>query len=118
MNVVFLQGSLSSPPVRRLLPSGSTLVAYEVTVARDDGPNESVPVTWLDPPAGADGFSAGSEVVVTGRVRRRFFRAGGATASRTEVVADTVVSATNRRRARGAVGKAWSGVEGSGWAPG
>jgi single-strand DNA-binding protein len=31
--------------------------------------------------------------VVTGRVRRRFFRSGGATASRTEVVAERVIPA-------------------------
>jgi single-strand DNA-binding protein len=31
------------------------------------------------------------EVIVVGTVRRRFFRAGGATQSRTEVVADRIV---------------------------
>jgi single-strand DNA-binding protein len=37
-------------------------------------------------------------VVVTGRVRRRFFRAGGYTQSRTEVVADAVVPTRRRKR--------------------
>lgn len=111
MNVVFLRGSLSSPPTRRELPSGDTLVAYEVTVRRPDGPAESVPVAWLGAPASADGFTAGAEVLVTGRVRRRFFRAGGATASRTEVLADTVVLASHKRRARTAVQRAVDRVE-------
>jgi single-strand DNA-binding protein len=41
-----------------------------------------------------------------GRVRRRFFRAGGTTQSRTEVVADSVVPARQAKRARAAVEKA------------
>jgi single-strand DNA-binding protein len=65
----------------------------------------TVPVAWFDPPAKAS-FEAGAEVVVTGYVRRRFFRSGGATQSRTEVVADTVVPANSRARARKAVERA------------
>jgi single-strand DNA-binding protein len=53
-------------------------------------------VSWFDPPAEA-GFEAGDEVVVVGAVRRRFFRAGGATQSRTEVVASAVLKATQRK---------------------
>ena len=36
--------------------------------------------------------------MVRGSVRRRFFRAGGTTQSRTEVVADEVVAITRRRQ--------------------
>ena len=39
---------------------------------------------------------AGDEGVAVGLVRRRFFRAGGATISRTEVVADVVARADTR----------------------
>jgi single-strand DNA-binding protein len=98
MNVVILQGTLSCPPTARDLPSGDHLVSYEVTTRPDDGPALSVPVTWFDPPGSALGLAEGAEVVVTGRVRRRFFRAGGATASRTEVVATAVVPAGRRSR--------------------
>ena len=42
-------------------------------------------------------------MVVTGRVRRRFFRAGGSTQSRTEVVADVVVPTRQRKKAKQAV---------------
>ncbi|HEX2851537.1 MAG TPA: hypothetical protein VHN98_13335, partial [Acidimicrobiales bacterium] len=41
-------------------------------------------------PASAATLDAGDEVVVVGHVSRRFFRAGGATQSRTEVVARSV----------------------------
>ena len=48
----------------------------------------------------------GAEVVVVGRVRRRFFRAGGATASRTEVVADRMISVRSGARCRELLGRA------------
>ncbi len=57
-----------------------------------------MPVAWFDPPAWATALDAGAGVVVTGRVRRRFFRAGGITQSRTEVVASKVVRATATSR--------------------
>lgn len=105
VNLAIIGGRLSSDPVERTLPSGDTLVAYEVTVARPDAPTDTVPVVLLGgrPPGG---LVAGDEVVVVGRVRRRFFRAGGATASRTEVVADQVVPARRRAAARRAVERA------------
>jgi single-strand DNA-binding protein len=104
MNVVVLQGSLSRPPEARELPSGDLLVNYEVTVpAGEDRRAESVPVCWFDAPAGAVDLEPESEVVVVGRVRRRFFRAGGSTQSRTEVVAQQVVPARQTKRAKRAV---------------
>ena len=57
-------------------------------------------MVWPTAPAWADA-SPRRRVVVVGRVRRRFFRAGGATASRTEVVADRVVPARQRARSGG-----------------
>ena len=98
MNVVVVWGVLSRAPERRVLPSGDEAVSFDVTVRSVDGPAESVPVSWLNPPKRAGVLAEGSEVVVTGRVRRRFFRSGGATASRTEVVAEHVVPARQRRR--------------------
>lgn len=104
MNVTVLQGSLSRPPERRELPSGDVLVAYEVTVpAEGDRRAESVPVVWPAPPAAAADLEPDTDVVVVGRVRRRFFRAGGSTQSRTEVVADQVVPARQAKRAERAV---------------
>ncbi|MCU1353320.1 MAG: hypothetical protein JWM05_2529 [Acidimicrobiales bacterium] len=106
MNVVMLQGTLSRAPELRELKSGDQLVAYEVTVERDDGPSDTVPVVWWDAPDRAHALGQGAEVVVTGRVRRRFFRVGGVTASRTEVVASAVVPARQRRRADAALARA------------
>jgi single-strand DNA-binding protein len=61
----------------------------------------SVPVAWIDPaPGDLACVQQGAEIMVVGTVRRRFFRVGGATQSRTEVVAAEVVAATDRRRAR------------------
>ena len=99
MNIVILRGTLTRPAEQRVLPSGDVVVAYDVRVVRDEGPAESVPVVW-SPPAGRGLLAAGEEVVVTGRVRRRFYRAGGATQSRTEVVAEAVARAGDGRRVR------------------
>lgn len=98
MNVVVLRGTLSRDATARTLPSGDRLVALEVTVRRPDGPAESVPVVWFEAPAWAERLAAEAEVVVRGRVRRRFFRTAAGTGSRTEVVVDAL--ARGRQRAR------------------
>ena len=53
-------------------------------------------MAWADPPAAGLPVALGEEVVVVGRVSRRFFRSGGSTQSRTEVVAEEVIPAANR----------------------
>jgi single-strand DNA-binding protein len=103
INLVVLEGELARPAQDRELPSGSRLLNLEVTIRPDDGVAETVPVVWFDAPAWASGLDAGSGVVVVGRVRRRFFRAGGATQSRTEVVADRLLQAGAVKRARAAL---------------
>ena len=99
MNIVLLHGVLTREPEVRTLPSGDEVTSFDLTV-RDDGyETEVVPISWYAAsPSVIDKLEPGSEVVVTGRVRRRFFRAGGATQSRTEVLAAAVVPA---RQARG-----------------
>ena len=96
MNVVLLQGVLSSEPRRRELPSGSLLLSWEVTTQAAQG-KQSVPVVWFDPPASVEKLADGEEVVVLGTVRRRFFAAHGRTVSSTEVLAER--AAPTRRRA-------------------
>ena len=88
LDLAVVVGTLSSDPVVQDLPSGSRLVRYEVTV-RDRSPADSVPVSLFDPTR-LPKLVQGDRVVVVGRVRRRFFRAGGATRSATEVVATSV----------------------------
>ncbi len=83
-----------------MLPSKQRLAQLQVTT-RVDGRAMSVPVSVLDPPAWVEELDAGDEIVVLGAVRRRFFRAGGATASRVEIEAEVVCRARDRRRSRG-----------------
>jgi len=106
LNLVVLWGVLSSPPQARELPSGSVVTTFQVTVRSDDGPADTVAVSWWDPPARADALEAGTEVVVAGRLRRRFYRAGAVTQSRTEVVAEAVIPARRRKQARAAIARA------------
>lgn len=110
MNVVVLKGRLARPPETRELPSGDRLVAYEVTVERPDERADTVPVLWLNPPIAAERFAAEDLVVVVGRVRRRFFRTGAGTQSRTEVVAEAVVNARHTKRAAAALERATSAL--------
>jgi single-strand DNA-binding protein len=98
-NLVVLRGTLAAEVRLRELPSGSALAQFDVTT-RDDTGTQSVPVAWFDPPPSAAELEAGAELVVLGSVRRRFYRAGGATQSRTEVVADKVVPARRGRDVR------------------
>lgn len=109
MNVTVVTGHLSRPPELKTLPSGAVLVAFDVTVARPGQRAESVPVVWPEAQGASCTWPAGEAVLAVGRVRRRFFRAGGATQSRTEVVAEVVVPlrrAAAVRRALDAVGGA------------
>lgn len=48
-------------------------------------------------------LAEGTELVVTGHVRQRFYRSGGATVARTEVVATHVVPARRRKQAERAI---------------
>ena len=105
-NVVVLIGRLARPAQFRQLPSGDALVEYQLTVTREGQRAESVPVVWEKPPASAADHDTDAEVVVVGRVRRRFFRTGARTESRTEVVADVVVPARQAKKCRAAIGAA------------
>jgi single-strand DNA-binding protein len=110
-NVVVVAGRLSRPAEQRVLPSGERLVAVQVTVDRTGHRAETVPVVWFDAPASAATLDVEEAVVVVGRVRRRFFRAGGSTQSRTEVVADVVVPTRRVKSARTALAAATSRLE-------
>jgi single-strand DNA-binding protein len=111
MNVVVLIGRLARPPEARELPSGDRLVAYELTVDRQGERAETVPVVWFGAPASGLDHDVDDRVVVVGRVRRRFFRTGGGTQSRTEVVAETVVNACHAKRAKAALDRAQAALE-------
>jgi single-strand DNA-binding protein len=97
LNIAVLRGVCSSPAEVRVLPSEQVLVQLQITTRVDDRA-VSVPVAVLEPAAWVENLDTGDEVVVVGHVRRRFFRAGGATASRVEIEAETVARARDRRR--------------------
>ena len=105
-NLTVLCGLVTRPPEVRILPSGSVVVGLDLRIAPADGPTETVPVVWHDPPPKRSELQAGELVVVVGRVRRRFFRADGATQSRTEVVAQRIQSVRSAGRAHVAMGRA------------
>jgi single-strand DNA-binding protein len=99
MNVVVVGGRLSRPAELRTLGSGELVLGLEVTVRSETIPTETVPVAWTNPPAWAQRLVAGDDLIVVGRVRRRFFRAGGATQSRTEVVVEGAARPSQRAKA-------------------
>lgn len=103
LNIVILRGTLSRPAELRLLPTGSSITSFEVTTRRGDPKADTAPVVWYDAPTSAGHLDGGDEVVVVGHVTRRFFRSGGVTQSRTEVVAETVVSARSAKRVEAAL---------------
>lgn len=106
LNVVVVRGCLTREPEERVLPSGDRQVGLEISVRPANGKAESVPVVWAEAPAAALSWESSTEVVVVGRVRRRFFRAGGSTQSRTEVVADTVVPSRQAKKVAAAIERA------------
>ena len=113
LNVVAIRGRLSRPAEERVLPtSGDRLVGLDLTVRREEAEKaESVPVVWYDPPAAAATWDAGDEVVVVGHVARRFFKAGGSTQSRTEVVARLVVPVRSAKKVEAALAQAAAEIE-------
>lgn len=111
-NLVVLRGTLAAEARIRELPSGSVLGQFDVTT-RDDGGTQSVPVAWFDPPGTLADLAAGAELVVVGSVRRRFFRAGGATQSRTEVVAEKVIPLRRTRDVKRALEAASRALQGA-----
>ncbi len=101
-NVAVVRGPIRNESTVRELPGGGVVVQFDVTTTAEfDGRQHtmSVPIAWNDPTAAQLGvLTSGVEVVVVGTVRRRFFRVGGATQSRTEIVADAVVPTRQHKR--------------------
>jgi single-strand DNA-binding protein len=95
VNEVRLVGRLGAQPELRELPSGDTVWSLRVVVARPVPAARERPRQRVDSLECAvwsgrlkkqvERWAAGDVVEVTGAMRRRFFRAGGATASRVEV---------------------------------
>jgi single-strand DNA-binding protein len=112
-NEVVLVGRVPAAPQERVLPSGDVLVTWRVVVARPPArtpPPEGVRtptvdtldcVAWTAPSRRAASALVPDDVVeVSGALRRRFWRAGAAAASRCEVEVSRV-RRVSRRTARG-----------------
>jgi hypothetical protein len=97
-NISVLSGVVTDVTIR-LLASGDRLATFGVRVPGPGARATSVPVVVFDPPAWLDRVDDDLEVVVIGAAQRRFFKLGtGLTGSNTEVVAQAVLRATDRRR--------------------
>ena len=110
LNLAVVRGEVSSPPDVRVLPSDAVLAQLQVTT-RLESETLSTPIAVWNPAAWVQELEPGTEIVVVGRVRRRFFRAAGATASRVELEADLVAKASDRRRVRAALRKVNAALE-------
>ncbi len=93
VNEVRLVGRVSGAPQQRVLPSGDELWTFRVVVPRPPADRRQ-PVDALECVAwsartrrSVSRWADGDLVEVSGSVRRRFYRAGGATVSRVEVEA-------------------------------
>ncbi|GAA4822262.1 single-stranded DNA-binding protein [Nocardioides caeni] len=107
-NEVRLVGRVSAAPETRALPSGDQLCLGRLVVPRPEtrilpsgrkAPSvDVIDLTGWSARArrSMSAWSPGDEVEVTGALRRRFYRAGGSTASRVEV---EVTTARRLRRA-------------------
>jgi single-strand DNA-binding protein len=92
-NAVRLVGRLSQQPEERVLPSGDVVWTFRVVVPRAAGGNRSrQTVDALECAAwsgrarrSVSSWAVDDVVEVVGTLRRRFFRASGAVASRVEV---------------------------------
>jgi hypothetical protein len=90
-NLAVLRGFVTRPPVERRLPAGTRVLQFDVSI--EGHPALTSPVALHHEVATID---EGDHVIIVGQVVRRFFRSGGSTASRTEVVATEVIKATKR----------------------
>jgi single-stranded DNA-binding protein len=106
INIVVLVGEVTSPPVSRELPSGSVVSTFDIATVTSTG-RVSVPISLEGETEAA---VVGAEVCVVGLVRRRFFRSGASVASRTEVVAQSVIPVRRRAQVRKAVGAATENI--------
>jgi single-strand DNA-binding protein len=112
VNLVVVCGRCSGPPEVRALESGRTLAALAVRSRGSDGRITSVPVTVWEPATWVEDLDAGSEVVVVGAVRRRFFRtAAGGAGTRVDVEAAFIGRAGNARQREAARRRATAALD-------
>lgn len=97
LNVAVLRGRVAAPPQSYDARDASRVISFDLVTVGDAG-REVTPVSWFDPPAWADELDAGDEVIVVGRVRKRFVRVGRTTRPFTDVVTHHAARAARRRQ--------------------
>jgi hypothetical protein len=95
MNVVVLRGQVAGEIGWFESRAGVRIAGFDVVVPGADG-RDVVPVSWGDPPAWAGELVKGDELVIRGRVRKRFARSAAGSRPFTDVVASRVVKAGRR----------------------
>ena len=107
LNLAVVKGVIAREPHERVGADGVVRLSFDLRVRlAPDGPSELVPVAWPERTVTSCGLAEGSTVVVLGRIRQRFFRMGGATQSRTEIVAETVIGIRQQAAIRKALAQA------------
>lgn len=97
INLAVIRGHLTAPPELRELPSGRDMAMLQITTRPAQGAISAPVVIW-DPSDWVTVLDTGTELVVIGSVRRRFYRAGTTTASRVEIEASGIALASDKRR--------------------
>jgi hypothetical protein len=96
LSMSVVSGVVVSPPVIRTVQAGEVM-EIDVRSRSVDGSAVSVSVVVAGP---LPTLAEGDTVLVVGTTRRRFFRSGAATVSRTEIAASSVYVNPDRRRRR------------------
>ena len=97
MNGCVVEGVVRGEVVQRTLADGATVAELDVRPADGGG---GVTVVVEGPGRSVLALAEGDAVLVVGSVRRRFYRAAGATRAVTEVRAEHIVRSGGRARAR------------------
>ena len=97
-NLAAVRGALTTEVRISELATGSVVHNFEVKTA-DGEAVHVVPVAWYDP-VRPPRLQRGDEVVVVGALRRRWFRAGASSQSRTELMASCVARSSSTRAQR------------------
>jgi len=93
VNVVVLAGPIAADPVERRMPSGDECTEIRLSVPEAGRRQLPLPVVAWHAEVGRKrlkGLRKGEEVLVYGRLVRRFYRSGAGARSLTEVVASGV----------------------------
>ncbi|HEX7094749.1 MAG TPA: hypothetical protein VF183_02625 [Acidimicrobiales bacterium] len=91
-----LRGRVADAPQWFELRDGSRVVAFDLVIPTVAG-RELTPVSWFGPPPWVSELVAGDELVVHGKVRKRFVASGATRRPFTDVVAHEVQRASRRR---------------------